>query len=98
MYPFLLFAKSTPAVRILCLVSAIFILFPNRGAAQTWATQTSTTAENLRGVWSNDASNVWAVGNNGTIVKYDGVNWAGQTSPTMQQLKPMVHSALKLLR
>lgn len=46
----------------------------------TWATQTSGTSEDLHSVWMRDATNVWACGTNGKIIKGDGTNWTSQNS------------------
>lgn len=37
---------------------------------------------NLRGVWANSACDVWAVGENGTTIHWDGTSWANRTSAT----------------
>jgi len=54
------------------------------GAGVTSATG---TAEDLYAVFGTSASNVWAVGSNGTILRYDGSAWAAQTSPTTAELR-----------
>ncbi|MBC7897944.1 MAG: hypothetical protein H7066_21160 [Cytophagaceae bacterium] len=41
-----------------------------------WARVTSPTTESLYDVWGSSATNVWAVGFNGTIVHYDGTRWS----------------------
>ncbi len=35
----------------------------------------SGTTEDLRGVWANSESDVFAVGNGGAILHYDGIGW-----------------------
>lgn len=40
----------------------------------------------LDGVWGLDAQNVWMVGNQGTILKWDGSSWQRQESNTTQTL------------
>lgn len=52
-----------------------------------WVSQTSGSAENLRAIWAADATNLWAVGDNGTILKGDGTTWTAQTSGTTQHLR-----------
>ena len=52
-----------------------------------WVPQTSGSTENLRAIWAADATNLWAVGDNGTILKGDGTNWTAQTSGTSQHLR-----------
>lgn len=46
----------------------------------TWSTQTSGTSEDLHSVWMRDATNVWACGTNGKIIKGDGTNWTSQNA------------------
>ena len=45
-----------------------------------WISQTSGTTEHLRDVNFADANTGWAVGDNGTILKYDTGTWSSQTS------------------
>jgi hypothetical protein len=40
----------------------------------------------LRAIWGSDASNVWAVGDAGTILKWDGTAWSQQYSGTASSL------------
>lgn len=51
-----------------------------------WGFQSSVTPYQLNGVWGTDASNVWAVGQSGTIVRWNGTAWAAQQSGTMNTL------------
>ncbi|MBN2027912.1 MAG: FG-GAP repeat protein [Actinobacteria bacterium] len=44
-------------------------------------------ARDLHGVSATDASNVWAVGSQGTIIKWGGSSWAQQTSPVTTTLR-----------
>lgn len=46
----------------------------------------SPTANDLHGVSALDAEHVWAVGDNGTILFYDGVRWNPKISPTANNL------------
>lgn len=50
------------------------------------STVTSPTANALHGVWGSSANEVWAVGDKGTILFYDGARWAPVTSPTTDDL------------
>jgi regulation of enolase protein 1 (concanavalin A-like superfamily) len=52
-----------------------------------WLPQTSGSTQNLRAIWAADAANLWAVGDNGTILKGDGTSWTAQTSGTTQHLR-----------
>ncbi len=55
--------------------------------APAWQPQPSTTTQSLRGVWGSSASDVYAVGLQGTILhcRGDGV-WTAQTSGTTKDL------------
>jgi len=48
---------------------------------------TSPTTEDLFGADAVDATHVWAVGTNGTIIKWDGSNWNTVTSGTTNNLR-----------
>ncbi len=52
-----------------------------------WLPQSSGTTENLRAIWAANATNLWAVGDNGTILKGDGTIWTAQTSGTAHHLR-----------
>lgn len=57
------------------------------GTRATWTFQNPLpTGNELRSVWGADAKNVWAVGNDGTIVKWDGATWTKQVSVTTEPL------------
>lgn len=47
---------------------------------------TSGTTVILDELWSNSASNVFAVGRNGTILRYNGSSWSSMTSATGNSL------------
>jgi photosystem II stability/assembly factor-like uncharacterized protein len=47
---------------------------------------TTPTAENLYGVWGFSSDDVYAVGNGGIILNYDGLEWIAVTSPTTLNL------------
>jgi hypothetical protein len=42
----------------------------------------SGTTETLRGVWVASATEAFAVGDNGTILHWDGTSWTSMTAPT----------------
>ena len=45
------------------------------------------TTENLFAVWGASPTEVFSVGENGTILRYDGTSWLTQASPTMATLR-----------
>ena len=45
------------------------------------------TTQDLLGVWGTDEKTIWAVGNGGTLVKWNGGGWRAESSPTTEQLR-----------
>jgi uncharacterized membrane protein len=56
-------------------------------AANAWYAMESGTSAQLRGVWGTSSSNVFAVGNNGTILHYSGNAWNTMPSGTTVTLR-----------
>jgi hypothetical protein len=56
----------------------------NSGA--NWTTTVSGTENNLNAVWGTSTGNVYAVGDGGTIVRWDGTTLSVETSNTTQDL------------
>lgn len=52
-----------------------------------WLPQSSGSTANRRAIWAADATNLWAVGDNGTILKGDGSTWSAQSSGTTEHLR-----------
>lgn len=52
-----------------------------------WLPQSSGSTENLHAIWAANATNLWAVGDNGTILKGDGSGWTAQSSGTTENLR-----------
>ena len=52
----------------------------------------SMTNDNLSSIHCTDAANCWATGDNGTIVRWNGVSWSEIASPTTEDLNE-VHCA-----
>ena len=46
----------------------------------SWSEMTSGTTVSLPAIWGSSGSNVFAVGDNGTILHYDGTAWSAMTS------------------
>lgn len=55
-------------------------------AAGDWTAMDSHTAVNLYGLWGSSERDVFAVGNAGTIVHYDGNAWSAMNSGTTKNL------------
>lgn len=47
---------------------------------------TPARSYSLRGVWGSSASNVFAVGDSGVVLRYNGTTWTRMTTPTTAQL------------
>ena len=62
----------------------VLVLLPcaevTAASSDGWATQTSGTTWTLYGVWGTSSTDVFAVGENGTILHYDGVVWGPMNS------------------
>ena len=52
-----------------------------------WEKITTPTTADLNGIWGASQSNVWAVGNLGVIIHWNGVKWNAVASPTEMSLK-----------
>ncbi|MCC6751256.1 MAG: hypothetical protein IT371_26625 [Deltaproteobacteria bacterium] len=52
-----------------------------------WKAVTSSVSESLYGLWGTDASNLWAVGAGGVILRCQGGSWSRATSPTSAALQ-----------
>jgi len=61
------------------------VFFTNSGASSPWVLQYTAPAT-LRSVTIFDNTNVWTVGDIGTIVFFDGFGWSLQNSDTTEQL------------
>jgi hypothetical protein len=51
-----------------------------------WSEWPSPTTSTLRSLWGSSAWRIWAVGNAGTILYFDGLKWTDQSSNTTQDL------------
>ena len=58
------------------------------GGSGTWTAQTLPGGTKTQiGLWIVSATNVFTVGQSGTILHFDGTSWATQTSPTTKDLR-----------
>jgi len=69
---------------------------PENPLSENWAQVQSPTTERLEGVAMTSATEGWAVGRNGTILRYHNGQWLVYSSPTAQHLRgiDMVSSEL----
>jgi len=58
-----------------------------------WWSMSSPTANDLRGVWGSASDDVFAVGDSGIIVHYNGTEWSVMTSGTANDLRSVWGSA-----
>jgi hypothetical protein len=50
-----------------------------------WTQMTSNSNQTLNSVWGTSATSVWAVGNGGTALYYDGLHWQSRPTPSQVQ-------------
>jgi photosystem II stability/assembly factor-like uncharacterized protein len=55
--------------------------------------ETSPTSQTLRDVWGRSASDIYAVGDQGTIVHYNGSGWSSMASGTTANLRGVAGAA-----
>jgi hypothetical protein len=55
-------------------------------AVKAWKPMVSGTSRDLLGVWGSASDNVFAVGQQGTILRYDGASWSQMASGTTMDL------------
>jgi hypothetical protein len=80
----LFFHRLIPIVLLACLLA---LAIPSVVLADaTWSPMSSGTTRNLSGVWGSSGSNVFAVGDGGTILHYDGRTWSAMSSGTTESL------------
>ncbi len=53
----------------------------------TWQTTAPITTKALHGIWGASASNIWVVGDGGTLLHYNGAQWSSVLSGTVQDLR-----------
>ncbi|MBK8039613.1 MAG: choice-of-anchor D domain-containing protein [Verrucomicrobiaceae bacterium] len=77
-----------PSLRQLGLMFAFLLGSLLQAEAQnlTWTNQFTGNSHDLREVWGTDASNVWAVGTSGTILRYNGTSWTAVLAATEANL------------
>jgi uncharacterized protein YjdB len=62
------------------------VAVPGMEPVNLWSMMESPTIEVLKGVWGSAASDVYAVGNAGVILHYDGSEWSMMSSPEVSNL------------
>ncbi|MFC1926945.1 hypothetical protein ACFLWV_04270, partial [Chloroflexota bacterium] len=70
---------------VVALLAAVLVSpLPASADSNTWTPMTSGTLDDLWGVWGSSSTDVFAVGDNGTILQYDGSDWTPMTSGTAE--------------
>ena len=67
-------------------VGAYGTIVHGTGSSANWSTQPTGTVKAIHGVWGTSATNVFAVGDNGTILRFNGSNWTAMNSGTLENL------------
>jgi alpha-tubulin suppressor-like RCC1 family protein len=62
------------------------VLVPGATPVNLWAPMTSGTTQWLNAVWGTSGSDIYAVGNGGTILRYNGTTWSPMSSGTTRDL------------
>lgn len=56
-------------------------------SADGWCSQSAPAqGRSLSGLWGSDANSIWAVGDAGLILKWNGTSWDAQSSPATANL------------
>ncbi len=63
------------------------VIVRQEAGAENWGQTPSPSDANLRGVWASSDGDVVAVGDQGTLLGFDGVSWTVSTSPTVKDLR-----------
>jgi photosystem II stability/assembly factor-like uncharacterized protein len=84
--------RISSAVMVTAILALVMLSIGGTAMAQGqedyWVWENPTPTDNdLYGVSALDTSHVWAVGDNGTVLFYDGTRWNSQISPTTNNLK-----------
>ncbi|QTA84768.1 hypothetical protein [Desulfonema magnum] len=73
--------KKLKSLAALFYAAVVLLTFPVPGQAG-WTSMDSGTTQYLAGVWGSSGSDVFAVGQSGTILHYDGTSWSSMDSGT----------------
>jgi hypothetical protein len=73
-------------MRVIVLLCMVLGFMKGTGFTADWSVMTSGTTNNLNSIWGSSGSDVFAVGDSGTILHYDGTAWSAVASPTTDNL------------
>lgn len=79
-------------MKLICTLFTALIVSANVYAAD-WVIQPSPVTSALRSIWGSSGNNVFAVGDSGKIIRYDGSTWTEMPNPASDILRGVyVHS------
>lgn len=78
--------KTFSSLRYRSLVIILLLILPASSFAGWVQIQSPAPGKSLYGVWGSSASDVFAVGEGGTIIHYDGTSWSQMPGATTQKL------------
>jgi hypothetical protein len=73
-------------MRVIVLLCMVLGFMTGTGFTADWSAMTSGTTNNLNSIWGSSGSDVFAVGDSGAILHYDGTAWSAMASPTTSNL------------
>ena len=80
--------KSVPLLLLIIALAVVFFLNvpASAGGLAVWRSLESETESELYGIWGYSSTDVFAVGNSGTALHYDGSVWSAMDSGTTKRL------------
>ncbi|HAS04340.1 MAG TPA: hypothetical protein DCR71_01020 [Dehalococcoidia bacterium] len=78
--------------KLIAVIIAVIVLITSGGAGvsadgmASWSLMDSGTSADLNAVWGADNTHVFAAGDSGTIMRYDGASWSSMASATTADL------------
>ena len=81
--------------RLIFCVFVCFLATAATSAAPEWRQMYSGTTTQLWDVWGSSPSDVFVVGDNSTILHYDGTSWSPMDNPTTKSLNSLACGALQ---
>jgi hypothetical protein len=62
-------------VRLISICCLVLCILYSENANAGWSSMTSGTSEYMRGIWGTSGIDIFAVGDGGTVLHYNGMNW-----------------------
>ncbi len=77
---------KTRAFVVACIACLVLLTMADVSGGADWAAMPSGTTQHLTAIWGSSASDVFAVGTQGTIQHFDGLTWSSMASGTTADL------------